>query len=95
MPEKILIIEDEDVLGKAYQMILEDFYDVKWVMTAEKGEELVNFFQPDLILLDHGLPAPGKNGITAIPHLKKCFPDAKIIIFSNYDKLVKNRKKYF
>jgi DNA-binding response OmpR family regulator len=86
--KKILIVEDENALGEIYQRkLIEVGYAVKWVQTAEAAEELAGSFEPDLVLLDHGLPIGGKSGIEALTSLKKIFTRAIFILFSNYSDL--------
>jgi two-component system, response regulator, stage 0 sporulation protein F len=89
MSKKILYIEDEEELGTAYKDCLNQAgFKTKWVLSVPSAEELAKTFQPDLLLVDNGLKE-GKNGIEAIPDLKKVFPEAKIVILSNYKELEK------
>lgn len=87
--KKILYIEDEEALGKTYQDFLNNAgFTTEWVTSVPAAEELAVTFQPDLLLIDNGLKE-GKDGIEAIPDLKKFFPQAKIIIVSNYPEQAK------
>ena len=82
--KKLLIIEDEKELGAIYAKFLRSSgFQVECTETAEAAVDLAHKFAADLILLDHGL-AGGKDGIESIPNLKKNFPKAKIVLFSNY-----------
>jgi len=84
--KKILIIEDERMLGEMYQnKLIREGFDVVLVETAEEGIEAVRKEKPDLILLDILLPKT--NGIGFIEWLKKEkeFSSILVIAFSNYD----------
>ena len=83
MSKKILYIEDDKILGSAFKIKMSGTdYEVQHAGSVEEAEKL-NDFVADVLLVDHGLP--GKQGIDAIPDLKKIFPQAKIIIYSNFD----------
>lgn len=84
--KKILIIEDEKILGEMY---LDKFtragLNVKLVDSTEKGIEILGKEKFDLILLDILLPEA--NGIQFLKELKK-IPEASktpVVAFSNYD----------
>ncbi|MCT4592510.1 MAG: response regulator [Candidatus Gracilibacteria bacterium] len=86
MKNKVIIIEDERPLGEVYKRILDEAgIEARWVDSVEDAEEIANSFRAGLILVDCGLSPDGKSGIEGIPYLKKGFPDAKLIIFSNYN----------
>lgn len=81
----ILIVEDEQTLGKIYKTYLADAgYTVNLATTVREAMEYAKDFVAHLILLDHGLPNEDHDGIELIPDFKKLFPEAKIILFSNY-----------
>ena len=95
MSKKILYIEDEEAIGGVYKNLLNNAgFQTEWVLSVPAAEKLAETFQPDLLLVDNGLKE-GKQGIEAIPDLKKSFPQAKIVIFSNHseDDKVKKAKK--
>jgi two-component system response regulator VicR len=81
----ILVVEDEESLNRAYQMILEQQgYDVKVAFDGDEALELTKTIAPDVILLD--LRMPRMNGIEFLKNYNKSKPDkVKIIIFSNLD----------
>lgn len=87
MAKKILIVEDEQALSEAYQLILKkEGYEVE---VAYDGEEALKRIgkenDPDLILLD--LRMPKMSGIEFLHEYKpaKKHPKVKIIVFSNLD----------
>ena len=83
--KKVLILEDEEVLGKVYKKKLEAAgFEVAWMKSVEETEEYVKNHQADVVLLDHGIQGHEKAGVDLIPYLKDMMPDAKIIMLSNY-----------
>jgi len=86
MAKKILLIEDEKILGEMYTTRLEkEGFSVERVVDAENGIELAKTSKPDLILLD--LLLPKMSGSEALYVLKENpeTKDIKVIIFTNYD----------
>lgn len=80
--KKVIIIEDEPMISKFYaQSLKTNGFDVRCAESIKEGLNIKNF-KADLLLIDHGLQ--DGEGIDAIPKFKKVFPNAKIIIFSNY-----------
>jgi DNA-binding response OmpR family regulator len=60
--KKILLVEDDVDLNRAYSLILkQDKYDVESAFNGEEALEILERFEPDLILLD--LLMPIKSGI--------------------------------
>ena len=85
-PKKILIVEDEKILGEMYRdkFILAGF-EIILAGSAEEGNEFLLKEKPDLILLDILLPR--ENGITFLTKLRKNSETSLIpvIAFSNFD----------
>lgn len=66
---KIAIIEDDSVINQMYRMKFEaDGFDVQVADNGKSGVELVQTFQPDIILLD--LQMPEMNGDQALAHIR-------------------------
>lgn len=66
---KILIIEDNEYLGRMYQNLLSlSNYEVEWVASGEEGLVRVKENKPDLIILD--VIMPKINGIQVLEKLK-------------------------
>lgn len=75
--KKILIIEDDQWLAENYQLILEKKqWKVKRVTRASAAIELIDTFQPDILLLDYLLPE--KNAPTLLNELQS-HPDTSTI----------------
>lgn len=82
----ILIVEDEQSLNEAYQMILKKSgYDVYAAYDGQEALEITAKLEPTLILLD--LRMPRMDGIEFLQryNLKEEHPGVKVIVFSNYD----------
>lgn len=74
---KILIIEDNEYLGRMYENLLSlENYDTKWVASGEEGLKVAIEFQPDLILLD--IIMPKINGMVLLQKLKENSSTKKI-----------------
>ena len=84
--KKILIIEDEESLADIYSEILTDVgYAIKTISSIKDAKKIAKTFAPDLLLIDHGLGNEHEeNGVEGLPKLKKLFPKAIHIVFSNY-----------
>lgn len=82
MDTKILIVDDAAFM----RMMLTDIFvkeGYKIAGEAENGEDAVELYKklkPDLVTMD--IVMPGAGGITAIKHILKKDPEAKIIVVS-------------
>lgn len=66
---KIAIIEDDSVISQMYRMKFEaDGFDVQMADNGKSGIELVEKFQPDIILMD--LQMPEMTGDEALAHIR-------------------------
>ena len=86
MAKKILIIEDEKILGEMYRdKFVQSGFEVVWAEDAKKGMELAKKEKPDLILLDILLPK--ENGISFLQKAKKdsAIGSVPVVAFSNFD----------
>ena len=82
---KVLIVEDDNDLNRAYQLILDRVGFL--VETAHNGREALTKtkqFQPDIILLDLLMPVMG--GLEFLKQFKKDPKNtAKVLIFTNME----------
>ncbi|MGB9743239.1 MAG: response regulator [Minisyncoccales bacterium] len=91
--KKILIIEDEKMLGEMYQeKFRKEGFEAFLAGSTEEAIEAVPKIKPDLILLDILLPK--KNGIGFMEWFsgQKEFASVPVIAFSNYDHPEKREK---
>ncbi|MDQ8006553.1 MAG: response regulator transcription factor [Pedobacter sp.] len=83
---RIVIIEDDEVLRKGYEMLLsnkEDFLIVSTYGSFDLARKQLKADAPQVILLDINMP--GTNGLQAIPEIKKSLPNAYVIILTVFD----------
>jgi len=81
----ILIVEDEQSLNEAYQLILRKAgYQVQIAFDGQEALEVATLQEPSLILLD--LRMPRMDGIEFLrTYNLKDHPKVRVIVFSNYD----------
>jgi len=81
--EKILIVDDEEVLCRSLKMDFEeDGYMVKVSNSGEHALELISEFDPAVVLLD--LRLPGINGIEVLKKISAYDPDIAVIIMTAF-----------
>lgn len=84
--KKVLLLEDEEMLGKMYKKYLDDAgFKTEWTKTTEKIGEIAEKQQPDFILLDNTVQGEDVTGVDLIEPLKGICPKAKIYVVSNSD----------
>jgi len=81
----IVLVEDEDLVRAWVRPILEQsgFDVVAEATSARAGVEVVLREQPDLCLIDIGLP--DENGIAAVRQLSRRMPETALVVFSASD----------
>lgn len=85
MQIKILILEDEEVLGRLYKKkLIKSGFKVEWIKTIGKIESSILTLKPDIVLLDHSISGEEKSGMDLIPFIKNFLPNVKILMLSNY-----------
>ena len=83
---KVAIADDHKIFRKGVILSLRPFTNIKFVLEAENGDELLNGLaeaEPDVILMD--LRMPGKDGIETTKLLSKQSPHIRIIVLSMYE----------
>ena len=86
MKPEILIVEDNSIMRETSRGILESKFPNLAIREAQDGPEAlvqIDDHQPDLILMDIGLP--GENGLELTRKIKKLYPQMVIMIFTDYD----------
>jgi len=83
MGKRILVIDDEEAIRKAFVLALEDTaYQVDTAESGEKGIEMAKEANYDLIFLD--LKMPGMNGVETLRELRKMDKDVPIYIITAF-----------
>lgn len=80
---KILIVDDEIPFRAAMRRLLERNHMVVEAETGEKGLKLARQEEPDLILLDIGLP--DANGLELLPQFKELRPSPTVVMITAYE----------
>lgn len=84
---KVVIVEDYKLTRVGLRSSLNALGKIQVVGEAEdafEGLEIIEKLQPDVVLMDLGLP--GMNGIEATIKLKEKFPDIKVIILTSHER---------
>lgn len=83
---RVMITDDHLIVREGLRLILETADDIEVVGEAVDGAEcleLATKLDPHVILMD--LQMPRMDGITAIGHLRKDFPEIAIVILTTYN----------
>lgn len=91
---RILVIEDDKDLNKAYSIILKhEGYDVKVAYDGKEALNKLKDFQPDLVLLDLLMPVMG--GLEFLQKWQKSKrKDVDVLIFTNMENSPELAKAY-
>ena len=84
---RVIIIEDYKLTRVGLRFALNEIENISVVaeaQNAEVGLELIKKEQPDVVLMDLGLP--GINGLEATLRVKSISPNTKIIILTSHDR---------
>lgn len=83
---RIVIADDHFLVRMGLVALLNTETDMEVIGEAGNGKEVVEIFEklkPDLALID--LRMPEKDGIQATAEIKRNFPNARILILTNYN----------
>lgn len=90
---KVLITDDHQIVIEGLKLLLGSSPEIEIIGEAQNGVILLNklkTLQPDLILLDIGMPV--MNGMEAAIAVKEKYPDIKILILTTYSEQSKIKK---
>ena len=86
-PYKIMVIDDEKIVGDMTKMTLEqDGYSVETFLNAEPALERLKEEKFDVVITDYKMK--GIDGMEALRRIKELYPDTKVIMitaFANLD----------
>ena len=82
---KIALVDDHQLFREGVESILNQKCDLKVIMLAHSGRNILNQLKetdnlPDIILLDLDMPDLG--GLETLPIVKKKYPEIKVVILS-------------
>lgn len=81
--ETVLVVEDDpDVRGLVTEFLSDLSYQVLFAENAEKGLEMLNQLEPDLLIVDYAMP--GMNGADLARAVKQRMPSLPILFLSGY-----------
>ena len=80
---KILLMEDDPVLGDIITDYLRQFYTIHRAFDSEEAQEYINDESYDLLIFD--INVPGKNGVELIEELRSFNDTTPAIIITAYD----------
>lgn len=84
---RVIIIEDYKLTRVGLRYALNEIENINVIaeaQNAEAGLELIRTEQPDVVLMDLGLP--GINGLEATMKVKAISPNTKVIILTSHDR---------
>lgn len=83
---RVAIADDHALFRAGVKTSLSSRKDIQMVAEAENGMQLLNLLkhiQPDVLLLDIQMPI--MDGLTALPEVKRLYPDVKVIMLSMHN----------
>jgi DNA-binding response OmpR family regulator len=83
--ERIILVDDDLGVLKLLQKSLEDRYDVVVAPTSYDIESLIHHFQPDLMVLDIGLPEESGRDLCRSLRRRRDFDPMVILFLSGMD----------
>jgi DNA-binding NarL/FixJ family response regulator len=84
-PLRIVIVEDDPVMQVGLEQLLANYPEYEVVDQASSGYEgleMVAQLQPDLVIMDIGLPQ--LDGIAATRQIKQTYPDMRVVILTSH-----------
>lgn len=81
----VLLVDDDPDLRGLLEVMLDEDHRFAVVGHAGDGAEalrLAGSERPDIVVLD--LHMPGMDGLTALPRLRECLPEARIVVVSAF-----------
>lgn len=81
---KVLIVEDNELWSESFKEWINDLYDIRVAFNSSDALALCESFEPDLIILDLGLPQIS-DGLGLLDDLIKRGQDYQIIVVTSFE----------
>ena len=89
---KLVAIDDElEFTRTIEQFFTARGYEVRVALTGTSGIELVDYYDPDVVLVD--LKLPGMDGDQILQHIRRTHPKTKVIVITAYNDGGKTRDR--
>ncbi len=83
MPHAVLIIEDEEVLGRNVLLYLQRAgFDAQWAASAMDGLAQYESMRPDVVVLDYHLP--DLDGLQTLQRIRALDPGARVVMLTGH-----------
>ena len=86
MKQRILIVDDHEIVRAGMRMLLESEPDIEVIGEANNGKEAIEFIEQhpvDIIIMDVSMPE--MTGVEATQFIKKKYPDMKILALTIHE----------
>jgi CheY-like chemotaxis protein len=80
MKKRLLIVEDDELNRELFVQLFEDHYEIGLAPDGEAALGLASRLQPDLVLMDIGLP--GMSGLDAMRAMRAADGPANVLIIA-------------
>ncbi|NTZ87800.1 response regulator transcription factor [Burkholderia metallica] len=89
MHPKIIVADDHPVVVAGIRQIVQDLHTFRIVATAKDGHELLALLESEacnILIIDYSMPqSDGPDGYPLIEHIKRRYPDLKILLLTMLD----------
>jgi DNA-binding NarL/FixJ family response regulator len=88
MTIRIIAVDDHPLILKALSDMLKEHPDIQLVATSNQGSQLLRLVrekQPDVAIVDLGMPADSFDPISSVRTIHEQFPNVKVLILTGYD----------
>jgi two-component system, NarL family, response regulator DegU len=85
-PIKLAIVDDHQLFRRGMASMMKECKDIRVIFEAVNGKDLLKqmrTLKPDVILMD--IQMPEMDGIEATFHIRKKYPECKVVILSMHD----------
>jgi DNA-binding response OmpR family regulator len=82
--DKLLVVDDDPIISKSIHLALADYFEVKTVSSGEACLQIIDEFQPKLVILD--IEMPGMDGYETCRNLRAANITIPVIFLSGHDR---------